>query len=184
MNFNKHYELEGRHAFLSASKYHWINYDDDRLVSAYENYRAKERGTELHAFASDAIRLGVSLEENGRTLNSYVNDAIGYGMTPEQILYYSDNCFGTADSISFDGRLLRIHDLKTGKVPASFHQLEVYAALFCLEYDVNPTEIDICMRIYQQDEVLEESPDPDQILYVMEKIINFDRLIQMLRKDR
>lgn len=184
MNFNKHYELEGRHAFLSASKYHWINYDDDRLVSAYENYRAKERGTELHAFACDAIRLGVNLEENGRTLNSYVNDAIGYGMIPEQILYYSDNCFGTADSISFDGRQLRIHDLKTGKVPASFHQLEVYAALFCLEYDVNPTEIDICMRIYQQDEVLEESPDPDQILYVMEKIINFDRLIQMLRKDR
>ena len=133
MNFNEHWNLEGKHAFLSASKYHWINYDDDRLISAFRNWKAKERGTRLHEFACEAIKLGVKLSHSKRTLNQYVNDAIGFGMTPELILYYSDNCFGTADSISFDGHLLRIHDLKTGKTQASFHQLEVYAALFCLE---------------------------------------------------
>ena len=41
MNFNKHSDLEGCHAFLSASKYHWINYDDEKLVTAYENFLAR-----------------------------------------------------------------------------------------------------------------------------------------------
>ena len=183
MKFNKHWELEGKHAFLSASKYHWINYDTDRLISAYNNFKAKERGTRLHEFACEAIKLGVKLSNGKRTLNRYVNDAIGFGMTPELILYYSDNCFGTADAISFDGETLRIHDLKTGQVPASFRQLEVYTALFCLEYDVNPSEIDIYLRIYQSDEVLEETPELDNILAIMETIIEFDRVLDGLRKE-
>ena len=49
-------------------------------------------------------------------------------MTPEQILYYSDNCFGTADAILFRNNFLRIHDLKTGKIPAHMEQLEIYAS--------------------------------------------------------
>lgn len=183
MNFNRHWELEGKHAFLSASQYHWINYDVDRLISAYKNYKAKEHGTRLHAFACEAIQLGIRLSNSKRTIYRYVNDAIGFGMTPELILYYSENCFGTADSISFDGTQLRIHDLKTGKTPASFHQLEVYAALFCLEYDVNPTEIDIFLRIYQLDDVLEEQPDPEVILSIMDTIIEFDKIINELRKE-
>lgn len=183
MNFNKHWELEGKHAFLSASQYHWLNYDTDRLISVYQNWKAKERGTRLHEFACEAITLGVKLSNSKRTLNRYVNDAIGFGMTPEVILYYSENCFGTADSISFDGHELRIHDLKTGKTPASFKQLEIYAALFCLEYDVNPSDIDIRLRIYQLDEILEENPDPDIILSVMDKIIEFDRIVAGLRKE-
>lgn len=183
MKFNKHWELEGKHAFLSASKYHWINYDTDRLISAYNNFKAKERGTRLHEFACEAIKLGVKLSNGKRTLNRYVNDAIGFGMTPELILYYSDNCFGTADTISFDGETLRIHDLKTGQVPASFRQLEIYTALFCLEYDVNPSEIDIYLRIYQSDEVLEETPEVDDILAIMETIIEFDRVLDGLRKE-
>jgi len=183
MKFNRHWELEGKHAFLSASKYHWINYDTDRLISAYNNFKAKERGTRLHEFACEAIKLGVKLSNGKRTLNRYVNDAIGFGMTPELILYYSDNCFGTADAISFDGETLRIHDLKTGQVPASFRQLEIYTALFCLEYDVNPSEIDIYLRIYQSDEVLEEIPELDDILAIMETIIEFDRVLDGLRKE-
>ena len=183
MKFNRHWELEGKHAFLSASKYHWINYDTDRLISAYNNFKAKERGTRLHEFACEAIKLGVRLSNGKRTLNRYVNDAIGFGMTPELILYYSDNCFGTADAISFDGETLRIHDLKTGQVPASFRQLEIYTALFCLEYDVNPSEIDIYLRIYQSDEVLEETPELDDILAIMETIIEFDRVLDGLRKE-
>lgn len=183
MNFNEHWELKGKHAFLSASHYHWLNYDADRLISVYQNWKAKERGTRLHEFACEAILLGVKLSNSKRTLNRYVNDAIGFGMTPEVILYYSDNCFGTADTIKFDGRELRIHDLKTGKTPASFHQLEIYAALFCLEYAVRPETIDIILRIYQMDETLEESPNPEDIAEIMETIVEFDRIIDGLRRE-
>lgn len=183
MNFNEHWELKGKHAFLSASHYHWLNYDTDRLISVYQNWKAKERGTRLHEFACEAIQLGVKLSNSKRTLNRYVNDAIGFGMTPEVILYYSDNCFGTADTIKFDGTELRIHDLKTGKTPASFHQLEIYAALFCLEYAIRPESIDIILRIYQMDETLEESPNPEDIAEIMETIVAFDRVIDGLRRE-
>jgi hypothetical protein len=33
----------------------------------------------------------------------YVNDAIGYNMKVEQPLYYSENCFGHADTLCFLG---------------------------------------------------------------------------------
>lgn len=182
MNWNEHWNLKNKHAFLSASKYHWINYDADRLISVYQNWKAKERGTRLHEFACEAITLGVKLSHSKRTLNQYVNDAIGFGMTPELILYYSDNCFGTADAISFDGKLLRIHDLKTGVTTASFHQLEIYAALFCLEYNYDPNDIDIVLRIYQSDEVFEDSPDPSAIVDIMNTIVDFDRVIESLKE--
>ena len=32
MNFNNHSNLEGQHAFLGASKYHWINYGEDKVA--------------------------------------------------------------------------------------------------------------------------------------------------------
>ena len=59
MNFNKHFNLEGKHAFLGASKYSWLNYDTDKLKEAYFNQQAKYRGTELHELASKCINLGV-----------------------------------------------------------------------------------------------------------------------------
>ena len=136
MNFNRHSDLEGRHAFLGASNYHWINYTPEKLDFVFSTYLAKEKGTELHDFARRCIELGIRLPKQKKTLNLYVNDAIGYKMTPEQPLYYSENCFGTADSISFRNNFLRIHDYKSGTTPASMHQLEIYAALFCLEYKI------------------------------------------------
>mgnify|MGYP002541746111 CR=1 FL=1 len=138
MNFNKHSNLEGQHAFLGASKYHWINYSEDKVAEAYSKFLATQKGTVLHAFAAQCISLGQKLPKSQKTLNMYVNDAIGFKMTPEQVLYYSDNCFGTADAILFRNGLLRIHDLKTGQIPAHMEQLEIYAALFCLEYKVKP----------------------------------------------
>lgn len=153
MNFKKHSELEGRHAFLGASKYHWINYDTETLKKSYSSHLAKMRGTELHDFAATCIRLRQKLPKSKKTLNLYVNDAIGYRMTPEQPLFYSEYCFGTADAISFEDGFLRIHDLKTGSTPAHMEQLKIYAALFCLEYKVKPGEIKIELRIYQYDDV-------------------------------
>ena len=183
MNFKKHSDLEGRHAFLSASKYHWINYDEEKLSDTYLKYLATQRGTELHAFACQCIRLGVKLPRTRKTLNMYVNDAIGYKMTPEQPLYYSENCFGTADTISFNKNLLRIHDLKTGVSPTSMHQLEIYAALFCLEYRKQPQDIDMELRIYQSGEVYVHEPPSDDILEIMDKIILFDKRIDEIEME-
>lgn len=104
-------------------------------------------------------------------------------MTPELILYYSDNCFGTADALSFKNNLLRIHDLKTGETPAHMEQLEVYAALFCLEYDMLPSKIDIELRIYQNDEVVVLKPETDMIDSIMDKIIVFDKAIDKIKYE-
>ena len=112
----------------------------------------------------------------------YVNDAIGFKMRPEQILYYSDNCFGTADAIIFKKNFLRIHDLKTGVTPASLHQLEIYTALFCLEYEIKPGDIEIELRIYQNDDILVGNPTKEDIMPIMNKIIIFDRIIEKIKE--
>lgn len=183
MIFNSHFNLQGTHAFLSASNYHWINYDEDKLDRAFLASMAAKRGTELHEFAHRAIKLGVKLPDTPNTLNLYVNDAIGFRMTPEQILYYSPNCYGTADCIGFRKNTLRIHDLKTGVVEASVHQLEVYAAIFCLEYGYRPTQIKTELRIYQSNEVRIYDGDPDEITHIVDRIVTFDKRINAMRLE-
>jgi len=164
MNWNRHSNLEGHHAFLSASSYHWINYDEEKVADTYAKWRAAQRGTQLHAFAAQCITLGQKLPRSGKTLNMYVNDAIGYKMTPEQVLYYSPNCFGTADTISFRNNMLRIHDLKTGETPAHMEQLMIYA-------------------IYQNDEILCHNPTIEDIFPIMDRIITFDKIINNLKEQ-
>lgn len=183
MNFLKHSDLEGQHAFLGASKYHWINYDEAKVAESYVNFRAKEKGTQLHEFAAQCIRLGQKLPRSQKTLNMYVNDAIGFKMIPEQILYYSENCFGTADAIAFRNNLLRIHDYKSGNIPAHMEQLLIYTALFCLEYRIKPTDIDTELRIYQFDDIEVHNPSADEILPIMDKIITFDKIITKIRSE-
>ena len=183
MDFNKHYLLEGKHAFLSASSYHWIRYDEDKMANTFLNAKAKQRGTELHNLAFDLIRLGVKLPATKSTINQYVNDAIGYRMTPEQVLVYSDNAFGTADAISFRKNKLRIHDLKTGEHAASFEQLEIYTAFFCAEYGVRPFDIEVELRLYQNDEVIVLEPDPDKIFHILDRLTTFDKLINELKAE-
>lgn len=181
MIFNKHSDLQGMHAFLGPSKHHWINYSEDKLVTAYTNYTAAQRGTQLHDFAAQCILLGQKLPRSSKTLNAYVNDAIGFRMTPEQLLFYSENCFGTCDAICFRKGMLRIHDYKSGVIPAHINQLLVYASLFCLEYQVKPHEIEMELRIYQNDEVLYHIPEPDEIAPIMDKVVVFDKIIRHIR---
>lgn len=183
MNFNKHSNYEGQHAFLSASKYHWINYTEEKVMDAYSKFLASQRGTELHAFAAQCIKLGQRLPKSRKTLNQYVNDAIGFKMIPEQILYYSPNCFGTADAIAFRNNFLRIHDLKTGETPTHMEQLMVYAALFCLEYRYKPIDIQMELRIYQNDEVVTYNPTVADIVPIIDKIVTFDKLIERIKED-
>ena len=182
MNFNRHSNLEGQHAFLSASKYHWINYSEEKVTESYSSFLAAQKGTILHAYAAQSIRLGQKLPKSRKTLNMYVNDAVGYKMTPEQILYYSDNCFGTADAVSFRDGLLRIHDLKTGVTPVHMEQLEIYAALFCLEYRTKPEEIEMELRIYQNNEILFMNPTAEDIAPIIAKIQTFDKIIDQLKE--
>lgn len=183
MIFNDHSRLNGKHAFLSASQNSWLNYDEDKLITRFKNAEAAARGTELHEFAATCIRLNQKLPRSRRTLNAYVNDAIGFKMTPEQVLYYSDNCFGTADTISFKDGVLRIHDLKTGANPAHMEQLLIYNALFCLEYSISPREIEIFDRIYQFDDCQEASPCYDDIMPICDKIIAFDKILNKIKLE-
>lgn len=184
MLFNQHSGLVGKHAFLSPSNYHWLNYDDQKLEARYHTVMAAQRGSDIHALAHEAIRLGIKLSKSNQALSTYVNDAIGYKMLCEQILFYSDNCFGTADTISFRRNKLRIHDLKTGVISSSEKQLEVYAAIFCLEYGVSPFDIDIELRIYQRDEIRIFDPPPELIASIMDRIVDFDQHIESIKEAR
>jgi hypothetical protein len=182
MHFNKHLNLHGEHAFLSPSQHHWIHYTPERLIERWTTARAAAYGTMQHEYAKREIEEG-NLSGLVGTVGMYINDAIRYRMTCEQILYYSENCFGTADTISFRYNTLRIHDLKTGVMKGSVHQLEVYAALFCLEYDKDPRKIKIELRIYQSDEVSVYEADPEDILFIMDRIQKFDKIITHHRME-
>ena len=120
-----------------------------------------------------------------KTLNMYVNDAIHFSLTPEQPLFYSKNCFGTADGIAFDERtgFLRIHDLKTGTTPAHMEQLQIYAALFCLEYHMKPELMGMELRIYHNDEIMMSIPDGEDISRIMKTIIRFDDKIEKFKLE-
>ncbi len=183
MKFLKHSNLEGQHAFLGASKFHWINYTDDKIAEYYRKFKAVQLGTELHDLAHELIVHGIKLPDEEKTLNMFVNDAIGYHMNSEQILLYSENCFGTADAICFRNNLLRIHDLKTGETKTHMEQLMIYAALFCLEYKVKPHDIQIVLRIYQNNEVVELEPDPDDIVHIMDRVISADKIISSIKEQ-
>lgn len=211
MNFINHSDLEGTHAFLSPSQNAWTNYTDEKLEQRYLTAQAVERGTRLHEFAAEAIRL--NRRQSGRdTLSMYVNDAIGYKMTPEQPLFYSFNCYGTTDAIAYKKNVLRIHDLKTGEIEAHMKQLYIYSALFCLEYGKKVNELrkkgysdndiaqnlgvkvneihfepekmdDICLRIYQFNDIKEEHPDPQEIRNLMNIIVHQDRILTNLKAE-
>lgn len=177
MRFNNHANLEGLHAPFGASKSSWLRYDDNKAIEYLKGLKAKEIGTRLHEWAAETIKLGIKQPRTKKTISAYVNDAIGYRMEPEVVLFYSERFFGTADTISFRDNMLRIHDLKTGVSPVKMDQLEIYAALFCLEYRIKPGEIDIELRIYQNNEVLVHRPTAEDILPIMDKIVHLDKIL-------
>lgn len=181
MEFNEHYALRDKHAFLSPSKSSWLRYDFQQLETRFHKWKAAKRGTDLHALAHEAIRLGIKLDSDNQALAAYVKDAIDLGMVCEQTLVYSENCFGSADTICFDGETLIIHDLKTGVTPSKLEQLMVYAALFCLEYQIDPHTITIHVAIYQRDAKLEDVANPDEVAAIMLTIVEFDNYVESLR---
>lgn len=181
MDFNDHSNLRDKHSFLSGSNSHWVNYNKEKLLAVYQNQKKKEEGTQLHALASMLIIRRIAVKKLKKAFNMFVNDAIGFNMHSEKVLYYSDNAFGTADAILFKDGLLRIFDLKTGISKVSFRQLDVYAAMFCLEYGYDPGLIIIEQRIYQGNEILVAEGDPINIQVIMNKIVEFDKLIEEVK---
>lgn len=183
MNFIRHSNLNGLHAPFSPSQSSWLRYDDDRAMEVFLNKKAAEMGTRLHAWAKETIDLGIRQPKSKKTLYAYVNDAIGFKMSTEVVLFYSERFFGTADSIAFRDNFLRVHDLKTGKIPADMEQLEIYAALFCLEYKVKPEDIGMELRLYQNDEIIYHNPTAEDVRQIMDKIVHLDQVIQKLEED-
>lgn len=180
MKFHEYSSLEGIHAPFSPSQSSWLRYNDDKAIEVFMNKKAAETGTRLHQWAKDTIDLGLKQPRSKKTLYAYVNDAIGYKMDTEVVLFYSPRFFGTADAICFRNNFLRIHDLKTGKTSVHMEQLEIYAALFCLEYQVKPGEIDMELRIYQNNEILVHNPTAEDILPIMDKIVHLDKLLESI----
>lgn len=212
MNFVRHSNLEGKHAILSASSWRWLNDDNDALVKRICSQYATTVGTILHNVAYKHIKHRVKMNKYDKknvmlellsngipgvvvdtidfdnmfdNLMTYVNDGIGYRMEPEVVLCYSDNFFGTADTITYSERdqFLRIHDYKSGSTPAHIEQLMIYAALFCLEYRFKPTETEMELRIYQSNEVIYHNPEPIEIVEVMDKIVTFDKFLNGLSEE-
>ena len=178
MIFNKHTNLEGLHAPFGASKSSWLRYSDQKAVETFNNLKAKEMGTRLHEWAKTTIDLGIKQPRSKKTIYAYINDAIGFKMNTEVVLFYSEYFFGTADTISFRNNFLRIHDLKTGSTPAKMEQLLIYAALFCLEYKIKPGEIEIELRLYQNDDILIHNPTADEILPIMDRIVHLNKILE------
>lgn len=194
MNFpwDPHYNLKDRHALLSASKYAWLRYDDEKLVATFQNAMNAQLGTRLHELAKELIELGIKLPRSEKTLNAYVNDAIGYKMRAEQVLYYSDDIFGTADAISFDKAprsmedfkfVLRIHDLKNGATVAKMDQLLIYACIFLLEYRQRPEDVFIELRIYQNDDIDIYVPEVEDVIKTMNHIIHCGTIMERLHEE-
>lgn len=171
--------LENTHAFLSPSRYHWLNYTPEKLISTYENYEKIALGTQYHSLASELITLAVRLPNTSASFNSFVNDAIGFKMKSEVLLFSSDKCYGTADAISFSDGILRIHDLKTGQSPGSMNQLIIYAGLFCLDYAIEARELnEIHLRLYQNEEIIELSPTTEVLFDVVARIEEAEKIIK------
>lgn len=207
MKWNDHSKLIGTHAFLSPSQPTWLKKEADELIDGKKNSYAQQIGTLLHEYACDCIKYREKLRKQDMhgvkfdlmrkgipeyaidivriypTFMSYVNDAIGYGLDPEVVLWYSNECYGTADAINLDGKILRIHDLKTGVKPAKMEQLMVYAGLFYLEYAMKPEKIGAELRIYQMDEVLVCEPEVEEIREVMDKIEEQDRVLKSIIQE-
>lgn len=157
------------------------------LIQEIENYIYQKYFTEKYGLDNLAVELikkvGPIVDRTYEVIKNYVNDSIGYKMIAEQPLVYSDNFFGTADAIIFRDKFLRIHDLKTGVTPAKMEQLMIYAALFCLEYDIKPKDIEMELRIYHSNELMVFIPGVDDILPIMDQIKTFDKAILKKRGE-
>lgn len=198
--FYEHPEVpEGSHALISPSR-HILkpNYSTAQFENYISSTYATRIGTSIHELAAQLISAQIKVNKTEAhkmitlklindkiprrvfdasnyvdTFVPYVKDAIGFEMQPEKILKYSRWAYGTTDAIRYNEskHYLRVHDLKTGKIPATLDQLVAYAALFFLEYKIKPGEVTTEIRIYQNGEIISGFPTTTDILPVMDQIV-------------
>lgn len=177
-----------------GSEIHEYSADEITLFHKKSNIRAISQEIESYIYEkykNDAPNYGLTLikhlgyiqKEVFETVKYYVNDGIAYKMNVEQPLAYSERIYGTADSIIFRDGLLRIHDLKTGFHEAKMEQLMVYSAIFCLEYAIKPSDIQMELRIYQWDGITIHNPTVEDILPIMDKIITIEKIASSVEKE-
>lgn len=172
------------HAFLSpSSAKHWLGKDKEYLKKKLKAEESRFLGTKKHEIAEWDIKLKQKRPNNGNTFNMYVNDAIGYMMDSEVKLNYSKWCFGTADALGFHDGVLRIHDLKTGEGRTYMDQLLCYAALWCLQHDVDPKNIRIELRIYQSGNVIVHEPTLDEMVHTIDYIVASSKWLDEIMKE-
>lgn len=142
-------------------------------------------------YKKEAIDYGLKLidhlnyipKEVFEMLMCYINDGIGFKMIAEQPVQYSDKIFGTMDTVVFKDNFLRIHDLKTGSHEADMEQLETYAALFCLEYDIRPVDIEAELRLYQWDGIVIHNPTVEDLIPIIDSIITKNKIASTVEKE-
>ena len=212
MIWNEHSELQGKHAVFAPSNPSFLNYslepeNEDVIFQRFAAQYSAQIGTIVHDFAQDRIRYNQKLHKTNRSdllirllkagippivinmdylysnLIPYVNDAISFRMDPEVILKYSDDCFGTTDTICYRDKELLIHDLKTGRAPVHMDQLLSYAALFFLEYKAAPETTSTILRIYQASDILEDRPEPERIRAAMTQIVELDKKVKKWKAE-
>lgn len=206
--FNKHPEIkDGEHAiFAPSKKYLSRGLTEEQIYNILYSMYAAQIGILIHELCSqlieekqpirkDAMRsmiyhtlyqakIPIALIQPERYIDTvvpYVKDAIGYDLIPEQrIVYQYPIAWGTADAIKFNPTKceLRIHDLKTGKTPASLDQLIEYAAYFYLEYHIKPGDCKTILSIYQNGEVITGYPTASDILPIMDNAVALTKYVQ------
>lgn len=214
VDYSKQKEQEQKHALLSPSKSHsWKDYDNESLLRMIKSNYAAEIGTIIHAYAADRITHGFKLAKSEKkeiifellrakippmavdmldanfifeNLMNYVNDAIGFQMEPEVEVRYSEWCFGTADALKFyeKNKLLRVHDLKTGVLPAHMEQLVTYASLYCLQHRIKVVDIEVECRLYQAGEIIQYFPTSAEVLEMMNIIIEKSNFVERINSGR
>ena len=212
MIWNEHSELRGKHATFAPSNPSFLNYslereDEDIIFQRFAAQYAAQIGTIVHDFAQERIQYNQKLHKTNKSdllirllksgippivinieyifnnLIPYVNDSISFRMDPEVILKYSDDCFGTADTICYRDKVLIINDLKTGKSAVHMDQLLTYASLFFLEYRAAPETTTTILRIYQANEVVEDRPEPERLRAAMNQIIELDKRVKKWKAE-
>lgn len=71
MIWHDHSKLVGEHAFLGASKYHWLNYTDDQMIAKYKSSYTQAVGTYLHELAAGLIENHMKLSKSDSKLLTY-----------------------------------------------------------------------------------------------------------------
>lgn len=213
MIWNEHSELRGRHAIFAPSNPSFLNYSlerdsEDIIFQRFAAQYAAQIGTITHEFAQERITYNQKLHKTNKSdllirllkagvppividmdyifsnLIPYVNDSISFRMDPEVVLRYSENCFGTVDTICYRDKELRINDLKTGRSAVHMDQLLIYAALFFFEYKpVAPETTTTILRIYQANEIVEDRPEPERIRAAMSQISSLDKLVDRWKSE-